>query len=109
MHWPRTKIVVEHLTVAHGRTVHVTDPWKPCSAGKDGTSIGGRCSLILSTAWDGWGDGCAEDMRASTGSDRTGMPSAHRESLVNPMGQGEGSAANKEESVNKRGESDKLG
>lgn len=102
-------MVVEHLTVAQGRTVHVTDPWKPCRAGKDGTSMGGRCSLILSTAWDGWTNGCDEDMRASTGSEKVGMPSAQRESLVNPMGEGVGSAANKEESVNKSGESDRLG
>lgn len=83
--------------------VHVMEAWKPCRAGKDGTSMGGRCSLILRTAWDG----CVEDMRASTGSDRVGTPSAHRESLVNPMRQGEGSAENKEESVNRRGESDR--
>lgn len=91
--------------MAQGRKVHVTDAWNPCSAGKDGTSIGGRCSLILRTAWDG----CVEDMRVSTGRDKVGMPSAHRESLVSPMGQGDGSAGNKEESVNRRGESERLG
>lgn len=48
-------------------------------------------------------------MSASTGSDSVGMPSAHRENLVNPMEEGDGSAGNKEESVNKSGESDRPG
>lgn len=110
VHWPRTKMVVEHLTVAEGRMVQVIDPWKPCSAGKHGTSIGGRCSLILRTsAGEGWTNGCVEDIRASTGSVRVGMPSAQRESLVNAVGHGAGSADNKEDSVNKRGESDREG
>lgn len=103
-------MAVEHLTVAEGRMAHVTDPWKPCSAGKDGTSIGGRCSLILRTsAGEGWMNGCVEDIRASIGRVRVGMPSAQRESLVNAVGHGAGSAENKEDSVNRRGESDRLG
>lgn len=110
VHWPRTKTAVEHLTVAQGRMVHVTDAWKPCSAGKHGTSMGGRCSLILRTrAGEGCTDGCVEDIRASKGSVRVGMPSAQRERLVNAVGHGAGSAENKEDSVNKRGESERLG
>ena len=53
----------------------------------------------------GWVNGCVEDGRVSTGMDKVGMPSAPREKPVRAIVEGVGSAANKEESVNRRGES----
>lgn len=93
--------------------VQVREPCTPCSAGNEGTSIGGRWSLILrTTTGDGWAKGCAEEeRRASTGRVNVGMPSAQRERLVSAMGDGagEGSAEKREDSVNKSGESGREG
>lgn len=73
-------------------------------------SIGGRRSSILrTTAGEGWTNGCVEDTSASTGIVNVGMPSAQRERPVSPMGQGVGSAANREDSVNRSGESGRVG